>query len=196
MSSKNTDCFKYIMNVTDLSKDNTYRDLWTKFKLEIIDSNDKLNDNYIDLEPRSFASFPALIKDNRIICFSGLQLDPAWGNDIARCNTKMWVHPDYRFKSIVRFAGGPQYLNTTHCLPLQLQEAKKLGIDCLFISRQKNKLGFEQYLNLIDINCNYKFELETATYNIFFKEQYVARCNLTDKGSDAWEQNMTKYKVQ
>lgn len=176
--------------------------LWDEYQTQIINSTDPLIGNYRNLNPKTFACFPAVIEQNKIVCFSALQVDK-WGPNIGRCSTRMWIHPDYRLSGMTKFSGGNKFLNTTYCLPVQFEEAKKLGIDCLFISREGNRLGFQQYLNLIKINCGYQFILEENQYNVCKVEnpipesckQFIAICPLTEKGYDAWKDCMDKFKL-
>jgi len=191
-----------MMLVTDLSKDDTHINLWYEYQSQIMESDDPLIENYLYLNPKSFACFPTVIEEDRIVCFSALQINK-WGNGIARCSTRMWVHPDHRLPGMSKFSGGDRFLNTTHCLPIQFEEAKRLGIECLFISREKNKVGFQEYINLIKINCGYSFVLEEQKYNVCGSEepvpesckQFVAICPLTENGHNVWKENMDKFKL-
>ena len=184
------------MIVVDLSQTVEYQDLWHSFKMSMLNSNDHLYENYLELDPRSFECFPAVIENNNIICFSGLQIDHAqWGSKVARCSTRLWIHPDHRQKGMSKFNGGHKFLNTTYCLPLQIKKAGELGVDCLFISREKNKIGFREYLKLININCHRNFILEESKYCISSCNQFVAVCPLTDQGLKVWSSEMSKYKL-
>ena len=184
------------MIVVDLSQNTGYQDLWHAFKMSLIDSNDQLYENYLELDPKSFECFPAVIENNNIVCFSGLKIDRNnWGDSIARCSTRLWIHPAYRQKGMSKFTGGDRFLNTTYCLPLQLKRAREIGIECLFISREKNKKGFQEYLKLIDINCNHDFKLQEQKYNIYSCEQFVAVCSLSVQGLKIWSDKMSKYKL-
>ena len=49
--------------------------LWTDCQKYILESTDELKDNYINLDPREFVSFPVVIIDNKIVCFSALQIN-------------------------------------------------------------------------------------------------------------------------
>jgi hypothetical protein len=190
------------MLVTDLSKDDTYIDLWYEYQSEMMESDDPLIENYLYLNPKLFACFSTVIEENRIVCFSALQINK-WGDKLARCSTRMWIHPDHRLPGMSKFSGGDRFLNTTYCLPLQIAEAKKLGIECLFISRENNRVGFQEYINLIKINCGYDFFLEEQQYNVCGSEdpipdsckQFVAVCPLTKNGYNAWKENMDKFKL-
>jgi len=176
--------------------------LWTQFQEYIVTSDDSLNDNYIGLDPTEFLSFPAVVVDDKIICFSGLQINnDRWGHGIGRCSARMWIHPDHRFKGMIKFTGGPKFLNTTHCLPIQLAVAKQHNLDYVFISREHNLRGFEQYLELIKINCETLFILDKRKYNVCGAQdpvpesckQWVAVHDLKNNGFDLWSLYMRKY---
>ena len=115
----------------------------------------------------------------------------------------MWIHPDYRH-GLTKFTGGNKFLNTTYCLPLQLAAAKLNNLDCVFISREHNLLGFAEYSKLIKINCNTGFLLESKKYNVCGSldpvpdscKQWVMIHYLTDNGEECWNRNMKKYVLQ
>jgi len=191
--------------VVDLASTNEFNHLWDNVQETISSGNDPLKSNYIDLDPKSFVSFPVVIKNNKIICFSGLQIsEERWGHGIGRCSARMWVDPEYRFKNLVRFSGGNRFLNTTYILPLQIEVAKQHKFSTIFISRENNLLGFKEYLKLIKINCYVDFILESVRYNIcgpksFLPDsckQHVAVLHLTDTGSTLWQHQMNKYRIE
>ena len=188
----------------DLAVTNQYTNLWNDVQSTIASGNDLLKSNYIGLDPKSFASLTAVITDNRIVCFSGLQIsNQKWGIGIGRCSARMWIDPEYRFKNITRFTGGNKFLNTTYNLPLQLAAAKARNLDSLFISRESNVNGFSEYLKLIKINCGVDFVLESALYNVCGAQhvvpesckQHVAILHLSDNGPLRWHNQMNGYKI-
>jgi hypothetical protein len=114
----------------------------------------------------------------------------------------MWIHPDYRHTG--KFTGGPKFLNTTYCLPLQLAKAKLIGLDCVFISREHNLKGFEEYLKLIKVNCKTEFTMEFTKYALNgpcqvqdpeSMKQWVMLYYLTDNGPQRWCDNMGGYSL-
>lgn len=176
------------------------QELWDKYQMYLATTNDELKENYVGLDPRTFACFPVVIIDNQIVCFSALQIDEQrWGPGIGRVSTRMWLHPDYRHTG--KFTGGSKFLNTTYCLPLQLAKAKMLGLDCVFISREHNPKAFEHYLDLIKINCHVNFHIAIAKYNVCGSldpipescKQWVAVHGLTDTGVHRWSHQMRRY---
>jgi hypothetical protein len=197
---KNADSFL----VVDTAKNRDYDYLWADFFKVLEQTDDPLKANYTGLDPTQFASLPVVIKDDKIVCFSGLQVIPSkWGNGIARCSARMWYHPDYRLKGLSKFTGGDKFLNSTFCMPIQLAVARQLGLDCLFISRESNIKGFEQYLNLLKVNAHVDFTLEPDWYNVCGKldpvphscKQVVALHYLTSQGASVWQNNMLQFKL-
>ena len=53
----------------------------------------------------------------------------------------------------------------------------------------------DQYIKLIDINCNHDFKLQEQKYNIYSCEQFVAVCSLSVQGLKIWSDKMSKYKL-
>jgi hypothetical protein len=191
--------------VTDLAVDDTHIELFHEALDKISKSSDPLKDNYRDLNPKDYISFPAVIREGKIACFSGIISTPdKWGQNIARMSTRLWVDYQYRFSGLVKFRGGPQFMNTTYCLPTQVQRAKDAGIKCLFISREgKSNIGLSEYLNLIKINNNLEFKLLPNKYNTCGSvdpipescKQFIAIHALTPDGEDVWNQNMNSKKI-
>jgi hypothetical protein len=177
--------------------------LWNDCLENIANSNESLTQNYLVLDPKEFTSFPVVIIDDKIVCFSALQInEERWGKGIGRCSTRLWIHPEYRHSG--KFTGGDKFLNTTYCLPLQLAAAKLHNLECVFISREHNLLGFVEYAKLIKINCNTNFYLETTRYNVCGSldpipdscKQWVMVHHLTNQGEECWDTNMRKYVLQ
>lgn len=191
------------MQVVDLIVEPQHQ-LWKETIDYISASNDDLRENYININFKEFLSFPVVVENNKIICFSGLHYNERrWGKNLARFSSRMWIHPDYRIKGISKFSGGPKFLNSTYCLPIQLNKAREMGLDCVFISREHNLLGFKQYVDLIKINCNLDFKIKPNRYNVCGKTydeqegcvQYVAVHHLTNQGNETWVRNMTKHLI-
>lgn len=192
---------KYHTMIKIIDYANNFNDkLWNDCQNLIKASNDELKDNYINLDPTKYISFPVVIIDNKIVCFSGLEVNKErWGNGIGRCSTRMWIHPNYRHSG--KFIGGDKFLNTTYCLPLQIAKAKLIGLDCLFISRESNLKGFEEYLKLIKINSKTNFIMEPTKYNVCGSldpvpescKQWVMIHHLTASATTVWANNMNKY---
>ncbi len=174
--------------------------LWKDTIDYISGTDDRLKSNYTNIKFNEFLSFPAVVENNKIICFSGLHYNERrWGQGIARFSSRMWIHPDYRIKGIGKFTGGAKFLNSTYCLPVQINKAKEVGLDAVFISREYNLIGFKQYIDLIKINCDLDFNIKPNRYNVCghtYDEQegciqYVAVHHLTNLGNETWIRNMT-----
>jgi hypothetical protein len=177
--------------------------LWNECLEYIAESNDYLKSNYITLDPREFMSFPVVLIDDKIACFSALQInEERWGQGIGRCSTRLWIHPEYRHTG--KFTGGDKFLNTTYCLPMQLAAAKLHNLECVFISREHNLLGFAEYAKLIKINCDTNFYLESTRYNVCGSlnpipescKQWVMVHYSSNTGKECWNRNMKKYVLQ
>ena len=177
------------------------KDLWQKFQEYVVTTSDDLKYNYIGLEPQNFVSFPVVIINNTIVCFSALQVNKDWwGEKIGRVSTRMWIHPDYRHKG--KFTSGSKFLNTTYCVPLQLAKAKLIGLDCVFISREHNPKAFQEYSKLIKVNCQAEFIMQPNKYALNGScyvedaesmKQWVMLHNITESGQSVWFNNMNKY---
>ena len=175
--------------------------LWEQYQEYLITTTDDLKENYIGLDPRDFLSFPVVIINDKIVCFSALQLsDDRWAKGIGRCSTRMWIHSDYRH-GLSKFGGGDKFLNTTYCLPIQFNVAKLHNLDCLFISREHNLIAFTKYLELIKINCSVEFSMESSKYNVCGSKgsipdsckQWIMIHHLTNTGPALWYNNMSQY---
>ena len=176
-------------------------ELWEQYQEYLITTTDELKENYIGLDPRDFLSFPVVIVNDKIVCFSALQIsDDRWAKGIGRCSTRMWIHPDLRH-GLSKFGGGDKYLNTTYCLPIQIAVAKHHNLDCLFISRENNLIAFNKYAELIKINCNIEFTPEPTQYNVCGTmdtvpdscKQWVILHHLTAAGPALWYNSMSQY---
>ena len=174
--------------------------LWDDCQNLIKDSTDNLKDNYVNILPTDYVSFPVVIIDNKIVCFSALEVNESrWGKGIGRCSTRLWIHPDYRHSG--KFTGGDKFLNTTYCLPIQLAKAKLIGLDCVYISREDNLKGFEEYRKLIKVNSKTEFTMKSTRYNVCgaldpipesCKQWVMVHC-LTAAAELVWSSNMSNY---
>ena len=81
--------------------------------------------------------------------------------------------------------------------------AAHLGLNCLFISRESNVKGFQEYLKLLTVNAGVNFVLEEGWYNVCGKldpvphscKQVVALHFLNSQGASTWQNNMLQYKL-
>lgn len=179
-------------------------ELWNRCLDVIYKGTDPLRENYLNIDFNDYLSFPVVVNNDRIVCFSGLQYsEKKWGRGIARASSRMWIHPAYRHSGITKFVGGTKFLNTTYCLPIQFAVALNSNIDAMFISRESNLLAFQQYLKLVKINCNYIFNLLPNFYNVCGPQaavpescrQYVALHYLTKQAPATWAKSMNQYQL-
>lgn len=184
--------------VVDLSANTSYQKLWEDTLDIISTSTDKLKANYLGLDPSKFESFPVVIIDNQIVCFSGLQMEDRWGLKIARCSTRMWIHPNYRHSG--KFTSGSKFLNTSFCLPLQFAKAKLLNLDCLFISRESTPSAFGEYIKLVKRNTGQEFTILPDMINVCgitpvpdTCKQWVAVSLLNDQSASTWTSQMSQF---
>jgi hypothetical protein len=193
------------ITVIDLSNNNDYDDLWKNVIKRISKSSDKLKNNYINLNPKDFPCFTAIIENNEIVCFSALQIDlKKWGQNIARCSTRMWIAPEKRFNGMTKFSSGSKFLNSYYCLPLQIQKSKDLGIKCLFMSREENPKAFGKWAQLVNNNCRTNFIFLEDRYNVCGNlnpipvscKQYICLDISNNESLSVWKKNMQKFFIE
>jgi hypothetical protein len=155
------------MKVIDFCQDFD-QTLWNDVLEKIRISNDPLKKNYLNLTPGDFVCLPVLIENKKIICFSGLQINESkWGKEIGRINARMWIEPSHRHLSLGKMKNSDKFFNTKYLLPLQIQKAKEIGLDTLFISREGSYRNFmEKYCDLIFSNTGHRFKLLDRCYNV------------------------------
>lgn len=177
--------------------------LWSVVIDKISNGNDSLKNNYVTLDPTSFASFPVLIENDEIVCFSGLQINPEKWGACARINARMWIDPRYRHNYLTKMTNPERFLNTRYLLPIQIEHAKKLNIDTVFISREgRYKKFLERYCDLILLNTGYKFTVLDHRYNVCGNiqpiphtcSQLVAVHSFSGTNDD-WSNNMLQYQL-
>lgn len=189
------------MRVVDL-KIEPLSDSWRAVLDDISNSDDDLKDNYSNINFDDFLSFTCVLHLDRIIAFSGLQYDESkWGPHIARCSSRMWIHPDFRFNGMTRFTRGPKFLNSYYCVPKQIEVAKSKRLNTIFVSRDHNRKGFSEYLSLLKTNTGHEFTLETNKYWVCGKvkanscSQFVGYHHLDSDGNNVWEKYMRLYEI-
>ncbi len=187
------------MQVIDLITD-PQPTMWNATVDQIRRSDDPLRDNYLNINFKDFLSFTAVVNDNQIVCFSGLQYDPnKWGTKIARISSRMWIHPDYRFSGLTRFSGGERFLNSYYCVPKQLEIARAKQLSCVFVSREHNRVAFNEYLALLKINADCEFELLQKRYWVCGSVrndgclQYIGLHHLNTSCNEVWLNDMGEH---
>lgn len=187
------------MQVIDLIIDPQH-EMWVETIKQISESDDPLKDNYLNINFKDFLSFTAVVSNERIICFSGLQYDSTkWGTKIGRISSRMWVHPDYRFRGLTKFTGGEKFLNSYYCVPKQLEVAKANQLSCVFVSREHNREAFKEYLELLKINAKSEFELLHKRYWVCGSVrsvgclQYIGLHHIDVNGEEVWMNDMNNH---
>jgi hypothetical protein len=192
------------MKIIDFCKD--YNDsLWRQTLDIIVNSNDRLRDNYISLTPDDFVCWPVLVDNNEIVCFSGLQVNrERWGDQFARINSRFFISPKYRHQNPGKLTDYKKFLNTRHLLPMQIHKAKELGLAGIFMSREgDHKRVFKKYVNLANQNTGYYFEILAHRYNVCGHQnptsesckQWIAIC-LFREDLNSWNQQMNQFKIE
>jgi hypothetical protein len=154
------------MIVIDLAS-NYDHDLWQRTLERIASGHDPLKKNYVDLDPRKFLCFPALVDRDDIICFSGLEVNQDRWGPCARINTRMWIDPRHRHQYLTKMDRPEKFLNTRYLLPVQLARAQEAGIDTVFISREGNYRRFlNRYVKLIHHNTGHSFTVLPHRYAV------------------------------
>jgi len=193
------------MEIVDLAHTDKFQSHWQEVLEFILTSNDKLKNNYVGLDPKNFLSFTALLDNNKIICFSALQSAvDRWGHDIARCSTRMWVHPDFRFTGMTKFTQGDRFLNSYYLIPKQLEIAKNLKYGCVFMSRESNPRAFVEWSELVNRNTGSRFLNLKNRYNVCGSLNPIPESckqlislNYTELGVlDLWNHHMEKFKIR
>ena len=156
-----------LMKIQDFCKDFDEK-LWNKTIDIILSNNDELKNNYLTLSPGDFISWPVLIDNGEIVCFSGLQQNKErWGDKFARVNSRFFINPKYRHNWPGRMENLERFLNTRYLLPMQISTAKELGFQGVFMSREgDHKKVFELYVDLAYRNTGYYFEVLKDRYNV------------------------------
>jgi hypothetical protein len=192
------------MQIIELANSSLHLDKWQKTLEYIEKSHDQLKHNYLNLDFESFLSFQAVVEDDEIICFSGLQSNnEKWGPLILRCSSRMWVHPDYRQPGLKKFTQGNKFLNSYYLIPNQLKLAKDLGYRCVFMSREKNPRAFKEWTDLVNRNAESNFVVLPNRYNVCGQQHNITESckqsislNYSDIDSvDIWNTYMAKHLI-
>jgi hypothetical protein len=191
------------MKVQDFCKDFDEK-LWNNTLDIIISNNDELKNNYLTLSPNDFISWPVLIEDNEIVCFSGLQKNKErWGTKFARVNSRFYISPKYRHVWPGRMENSERFLNTRHLLPIQISTAKELGFEGVFMSREgDHKKVFELYVDLASRNTGHEFTVLEHRFNVCGNldpipescKQWIA-VHCFNGGVDLWYKGMEEYVI-
>ncbi len=76
-----------------------------------------------------------VMEEDEIIAFSSLYGNGTrYPKGYARALNRFWLHPDYRKKSLSGYHG--KSIGSLHMLPQQLERAKELGLEAVFVSME------------------------------------------------------------
>jgi hypothetical protein len=193
--------------VVDLIENDFFLDLFYHTLSVIEKSNDPLKENYVNINLNEFLSFPILIKNSEIICFSGAQIKHnLWGENIVRISTRFWKHPNYRINSLHKLTNIDTTLNIKYCIPIQLEKLKKHNIECFFISRESKKTGkvmsaFNEYTELINKEYNQNLKILPNRYKICGLNSENEKCKQyislhhSENSLKIWDENMKKCEI-
>lgn len=187
--------------IINIVKDRSYDDLWNKTLTEISTGQDKLKNNYKEIDLSTFISFYIALEHDHIVGFSGLQYKPdRWGNDIARCMTRFYLHPKIRHGTSLF----KRPLLTEDLLPRQILDAKEKNMSLIFMSRESGKQSFLKGLEYLKSkNCFLSFRMLDEKYNVCGHlqpipascQQYVAVMDLNSFAQESWDRSMLKHRI-
>jgi|TARA_B100001094_G_scaffold13134_1_gene11520 hypothetical protein len=112
--------------------------------------------NYYNLDQivENFDSFEIIYDDKNIVAFSGLWNNGNYPQNIARCCTRTYYHPDYRNSGITRWGDDAREGKWSEdwFIPYEEAKARELGYEYAFISiellvRRRSMQSLIKYLN-------------------------------------------------
>lgn len=184
--------------VLDLKNKNCF-DLLDPALEEIKNSNDRLKDNYAFINTDQYISFTAVMLDNRIVSFSGLQIKDFWGKKNARALSRYYISQEYRHGLNLL----TNNLFAELMLPIQIEVSKKFNFENIFISREKGFRSFSRYISYMNskiLESNFSSTIEK--YNVCGNlsndnscNQFLTRMPLTNTADYYWTISMSKYKL-
>lgn len=131
------------IEVYDLIENTNYgNQYFQQAKQEIIQSQFKLKDNYLNIDLNEFFSFIVVAFEKKFVGFSGLQKRQE-SSQIARANTRLYISEHFRAEGLAKPSAHRldlpielQYPSAFIFLPQQLKVARQNKISSVFISRQ------------------------------------------------------------
>lgn len=131
-------------------------------------TTDPLYKNYLDIQFDKYLFFNAVLDQNRIIAFGGIEYSPSrWGIKIARVLSRFWVHPEYRTTSLTKWTS-----DKTRFSPLILKPqldflSQQQDIKIAMITREGNyRRSFKEICRLASTVSKDKFEILDSVYDI------------------------------
>lgn len=101
----------------------------------------KLKANYENIDLDRFHSFTVLTDSGKLVAFSGLQRAGPWSERVARLSSRFYISPDFQTRGMLAYKFAPNYRSSyhtgsKHLNPYQIEVARRLGLDGVFISRE------------------------------------------------------------
>lgn len=160
----------------------------------VSESNDRLSDNYKDLDYFSFPFITTVKRNNKIIeCGTGYHTS-VYPPDCIRVMNRYYRAPTAR-----------PYLTTEYARPTkvavieqQLEMAKRLEFNVAIITRDRARRHLTKFADALTRNSNHKWEvgdnrcLVTTSYNNPRAWQYIAITKLQSIDYDFWKHWQTK----
>lgn len=126
---------------------------------KIRQSDFRLKKNYLNIDLDKFYSFTVLLAGQELVAFSGLQKPGPWHSRVARISTRLYIAEKFRYSSDglkaykMGEASSPEYHpGSAFLTPYQLNVARKLDLDGVFLTRENPKA--RKTLYLMAKNCS------------------------------------------
>lgn len=165
------------MKIVDIAQTSIHDSEWVNC-LSYIEKHcteDNRFKNYLNLRKTDFISLPVVIKDQKIIAFSGAQVKDEWGPNIARVSSRFWLHPEYRH-TLTKFEKStvPWY-NSEYLINVQLNVVRQKEIPHVFISREGDyRKSFQKFIDLVNFYNSTNFLILEGTFSILTTAQLIA----------------------
>jgi hypothetical protein len=167
--------------IIDLKKDyGSYRQYWYRC-LSYIESNcgsDQLYKNYLNIDLDYFINFIAIIYNDSIISFGGIEYNPnKWGDKIARVLTRFWIHPDYRTASLTKWDDRSIRFSPMVLKPQLEFLSTRNDIFAAMITREgKYKRSFQEIVRLANTVSKNEFSIQEGLFNVCYPDKEDDSC--------------------
>jgi len=176
----------------DIKKNfSSYSTLWNGCMdyIKINCKTDPLYENYLSIDLDKFDCFIAMIDQDQIICFGGVEHNPnKWGEEISRVLTRFWIKPTHRTKGLTKWRS-----ESIKYSPLILKSQMEFlynqnKVKSAMITREgRYKNSFREIIRLANTVSNYNFYILSNRYNVCEPahkipescQQMVALCSFT-----------------
>lgn len=128
-----------LLKTFDILKDDYWRKRVIASIPEIVNSGHHNAKNYVDLEQRLdlYDCFTVVVDNERLVAFSGLFNGGIYPDNIARVADRSYYY-DWRNNPASGFRESTKY-NSNYMLPFQIEHARAVGYDYVFVSVQNPK---------------------------------------------------------